>query len=125
MARCFELRTLSDLGYAPVLDRCVLCGRRDPGAVALSASAGGVVCEKCFPSASDGMAISARGLKALRALSRRQIEAASAPAIPPEVHREIARVWAAFLEGRIERPLRSAEFSRALTNRRDSRQDPE
>jgi DNA repair protein RecO (recombination protein O) len=118
VARCYELRTLSDLGYTPVLDRCVVCGGRGPGAVALSPSAGGVVCERCFGAASDGMAISAAALRALRSLGRRSIESAGQHHVAAEIHAEIARVWAPFLEWRIERPLRSAQFARALSVRR-------
>jgi DNA repair protein RecO (recombination protein O) len=117
-ARCFELHALCELGYSPVLDRCVICNRRDPGAVALSASAGGVVCERCFAAAADGMAISSRALRALRSLGRRRRETATRSAIAPEIHEEITRAWVPFLEARIERRLRSAEFARALSGQK-------
>ena len=115
-ARCFELHAMAAYGYAPVLDRCVSCGMAKAGRVALSPIAGGVVCESCFGQATDGTAITPTALRALRALSRISVEDACNVVLPPQVIAELARVWTLFLENRLERNLRSAQFARSVAS---------
>lgn len=48
LARAFEVKLISFLGYRPVLQHCVLCRRPPAGAqAAFSAAAGGVLCSVC------------------------------------------------------------------------------
>lgn len=42
-----ELKYLSYLGVAPILDRCSICGS-EKGIVTVNSDAGGYVCEKCY-----------------------------------------------------------------------------
>ena len=68
----FELVWLKELGYSPRLDECTGCGRVVPPGVTrvlFSASAGGVVCTACGPTAADRRPLSGAGLGALRALA--------------------------------------------------------
>jgi len=47
-ARVFELRFLKDLGFAPKLDSCILCGRKaEYSRFFLSVLRGGLICEAC------------------------------------------------------------------------------
>jgi len=71
----FELAWLKELGYSPRLDACAVCGGHEgladaAGRVVYGATAGGVLCAKCQPTARDRRAVSAAGFGSLRALVR-------------------------------------------------------
>ncbi|NLC51279.1 MAG: DNA repair protein RecO, partial [Firmicutes bacterium] len=46
LSRAYELKLLTLLGYAPVIDSCVLCGAKDT-VDSFSAEQGGSLCSKC------------------------------------------------------------------------------
>jgi DNA repair protein RecO (recombination protein O) len=55
----FALHSLKNLGYHPVLDRCLSCGQRLPGRVAgFSLGGGGLVCHGCGTKFRDLAAVS-------------------------------------------------------------------
>jgi DNA repair protein RecO (recombination protein O) len=67
----FELVWLRELGYSPRLDACAACGTALSAAgnrVAVSPSAGGVVCPRCLPAAHDRRFVTAAAVAALRGL---------------------------------------------------------
>lgn len=50
LVHSFELRLLAELGYEPVLDRCLHCGGPVDGPKAFfSAARGGLLCPDCYP----------------------------------------------------------------------------
>lgn len=64
----FTLRTLEISGHAPVLQRCVACGRDRPP-VGLAPALGGVLCSPCAIPGRDLRPMSAAAIAALRGLS--------------------------------------------------------
>lgn len=67
VARHFELRLLSLLGYEPRIDVCALCeGRLPEEETLLSPSVGGLVCRPCRARAGGGRAVSVAVVKLLR-----------------------------------------------------------
>jgi DNA repair protein RecO (recombination protein O) len=67
----FELAFLRELGYSPVLELCVACGRAVTGRdLAFSPAAGGVLCAACAPRQRDRRPLSAEAWQALRAWSQ-------------------------------------------------------
>jgi DNA repair protein RecO (recombination protein O) len=66
----FEFVLLRELGYHPVLDACVICGKPiEVPALGFSPAAGGMVCGACQPKQRDGMPLSDEAWRALRELS--------------------------------------------------------
>jgi DNA repair protein RecO (recombination protein O) len=66
----FELVLLRELGYRPVLDSCIVCGKAVDGqGLAFSAGLGGVVCPSCQPGQRERWPLSPPTWQALRALS--------------------------------------------------------
>ena len=43
----YELKFISFLGYKPLLDRCVVCGRKDIQDFKFNIEYGGIICDKC------------------------------------------------------------------------------
>jgi len=69
----FEMRLLSELGYAPALDVCACCGAgltraRERGLAALSVSAGGLLCGTCAPRHHDHHVLAAAVVRHLEIL---------------------------------------------------------
>lgn len=53
LARIFEIRVLSLLGYQPKLDRCLACGCSPNGEMIFQSMKGGVVCPRCIVSSGE------------------------------------------------------------------------
>ncbi len=118
MLRAFELRLLSELGLAPVLDACIGCGVADDaelerGAV-LDPVRGGVACARC---AAHSRTI---GVRPLSGAARSLLGAArAAPTLadahdrgaePPPAAREARDALVACIQTHLGGPLRSLEF---------------
>jgi DNA repair protein RecO (recombination protein O) len=88
----FELALLRELGYQPVLDRCVACGAAlDRRQLAFSAAQGGVLCAACQPRQRERRPLSLAAWQMLKALD----ECATA----------WQRVWPADVRGEIRQLL--------------------
>jgi len=108
--RAFELHLLNRLGYGPELDQCVSCGAAvGSGAHGFSIAQGGVVCSRCIPE-QGGAPLSPAGLRALRDLSALSLDDIAGRRLSAPVGAEVARLLRAFVDFRLERPLRSAAF---------------
>lgn len=113
LARAFELRLLAALGYAPQLGECVGCARALPtGPARFSPAAGGTVCDSCS-GAAGGIRLSAPALAALRRFSRGGEQALTTP-LPPRLQRELESALRAYIEYRLERPLRTPRLLHRL-----------
>jgi DNA repair protein RecO (recombination protein O) len=69
----FEMQLLEELGYTPVLDRCVGCEtalRTERARVTFSVDAGGIVCPACEMGHRDRQTVSATSLRMLRLLAQ-------------------------------------------------------
>ncbi len=111
LARFFELRLLSLLGYQPELFRCVGCGRAvgREGNV-FSPDAGGVLCPECGARTADAYPLSAPGFRVLRFLQTRDWAVARNVQLTPDTRLDLERWLHAYLRHVLERGLRSVEF---------------
>jgi len=106
-----ELRTLAHLGFAPALEGCAGCGRRDLGrAPAISVAIGGVVCPECGSRDPKARRVAPGVLGALRALGRGPGDHARRIRLSPADRRAIRAFLNAFVEWRLERALRTSRF---------------
>lgn len=106
----FELRLLSRLGYGPELSVCVICGGDvDAGRAGFSASQGGVVCARCR-AGRGAVALAPTALRAMRDLVALPPEEVITRRLSSSARRELQPIMRAFVDYRLARPLRSAEF---------------
>jgi DNA repair protein RecO (recombination protein O) len=115
--RSFELRLLTEVGLAPVLDRCVGCGAAGD---ALSAGAvvdpgrGGVVCAGCAEAGVRGrprpLSPRARALLMAARAASSLAAAASSPAPDREPAIEARDAMLAVILTHVGKPLRSLDF---------------
>ena len=118
----FELSLASALGYAPELERCVVCGGPLDGRVSFAARRGGIVCGKCLGKEPGARPLSDSAAKLLVSMSPSAGESprehgSAAPTVPdPDisaaVRDEIRETLMGFLEEHAGRELRlkSLEF---------------
>jgi DNA repair protein RecO (recombination protein O) len=110
LARCFELKLLSRLGYGPELDVCVTCGAKaGDGEAGFSVSQGGVTCGECLRAA-GAAPISPVALRALRDLRRLPPEELAERRLSAAPREEVGRLMRSFVDHLLGRPLRSTEF---------------
>jgi DNA repair protein RecO (recombination protein O) len=118
--RIFELGLLERLGFAPALEACAVCGRRDLSTgdaidVRFLPDEGGVVCRGC---ASRGRPMRPSVRLALATLARADVvqadgrdEGANAlPVLAPDVARGCREALHELIAGHLSAPLRSLDF---------------
>lgn len=123
-SRYFELHLLSLLGYELQLDACAVCrGRLEPVEMLLSATAGGLVCERCRGKAGGGRLLGVRAMKVLRYARTVDIGAFAEVRIDAGLGRELeaamGEVVSHFLENE-PRTRRFVEVVAALPDRRNA-----
>jgi DNA repair protein RecO (recombination protein O) len=110
LIRGFELKLLGRRGYGPVLERCAGCGGELEGArLGFSAAHGGALCGRCVRGR-GAVALSAAGMRALRELRRQAPQELAGRRLAGAVRHELERLMRAFVDYRLDRPLRSAAF---------------
>jgi DNA repair protein RecO (recombination protein O) len=127
-ARWFELRLMDEVGYAPDLSACAVCGEtvdvdqaeRRSEAVGLSAENGGVLCALHATSLRTGdSSLSGEALAYLRQLAKmglNEIRRVIAVPSPTERGSALARMaMRAYIRYRLERDLKSLEFLDSVT----------
>lgn len=115
VARYFEIRALSLLGYQPELNYCVICGRsvENEDRLGFSPARGGVLCSRC---SYEGLSLKAGSLVFLRKFlqgSSRQLKHLRLPGYAGE---ELEKLLGEYLEYYLEKPLKSRDFIHTLRN---------
>ncbi len=118
----FLLGALRAEGFAPVLDRCVVCGKKrfEKRSHVLSSTAGGVVCGKCRSPAGkvpEGplmgavMSVSDASRRIMVQLARTKLRDAARIKVPDNFYLEIKGCLVYYIKSVIERGLRVLEES--------------
>lgn len=123
----FELAYLEMSGLAPVLDRCLQCGREGPGGVYV-ASHGGVVCHDCAPPAGSAPFVSPGTARTLQAMRSFDLDHLNRLRVTDASRQEIGRLLADHIRYHLDVSLRSEKFVEGLDGwrrptRRGRRQD--
>jgi DNA repair protein RecO (recombination protein O) len=103
VAEAFLLRLLNVAGFAPSLEACAVCGRREVGR--FSAAQGGAVCEEHHDR--DARRASPAALAWLAGLLHGELETAGANGSPPDIRGESRALLYGFSEYHIDRRIRS------------------
>lgn len=106
----FEIRTLDYLGYRPELAHCAGCGEPLSIARYFSATAGGMVCERCRLSYPDLLSAGPEERKLLESLITTDLRELAAIKAIPSASRGAGLILRSFIEARMERTLKSRAF---------------
>jgi DNA repair protein RecO (recombination protein O) len=110
----FQLQATSLLGYRPVLDRCVACGRVMTAWQYFAAGRGGVMCPRCAGEEVGAIRLSRDAVAELTRLGKTDL-ASTAPA-PTARPGELLKILEVYLQNHFQKfaGLRSLEFLREL-----------
>jgi len=110
VVRVFELKLLTHLGYGPEVYTCVSCGAEvEGGEPGFSAQEGGILCHRCRQA--QGVAVIPAGVvRAMRDMIELPMEGLAKRRLTAAVGQEMERVMRAYVDYRLARPLKSAEF---------------
>lgn len=114
LARAFETRLVSFLGYRPVLQQCVSCSRGPAGAqVGFSAAVGGVLCSACAAGASEQVFWCRRGtVEMLKLFLRWELAKLGNLKVDARARKELKAILASHLEYHLSYRGKAAEFLR-------------
>lgn len=99
IARSWELKLLSHLGYKPFLEGCTICGRK--ASYFFSPSSGGVVCEICGKRIADALAISPTTSREMERIGRTPPHLLKEEVLQEGVREELRRLLPPYIEGRV------------------------
>lgn len=110
LARCFEVRLLSEIGLLPPMDHCVICGRVNPEKVYFSPRQGTTLCERCRQRSRDSRPLGGRTIEALRIFRQGEFRQVAQSPVSEEALDEIGKMVENFLSDRLTRPLKTRRF---------------
>jgi DNA repair protein RecO (recombination protein O) len=90
VARCFELSLLDELGFRPVLNRCMYCGR-ESGPFYFDSIQGSLVCQEC-PAGTERISVSGAAVAVMKRFLDQGFHRLSVCTVSAQVSREIQQV---------------------------------
>ncbi|RCX13843.1 DNA replication and repair protein RecO [Anaerobacterium chartisolvens] len=115
IARIFEMRLLSILGYAPYLKCCIECGNADLSReVFFSFKQCGVLCQDCGRKEQSSINISQGTLRALRHIAHCGFNELFCFDLAPPLINEMGRICKRYLRERLEREYTKLDFLKSL-----------
>lgn len=123
LLRYFEMRLLAELGYTPVLDRCVHCDSPEVGAGLFKLSEGGLLCPQCARNQGGGIALKPDHLALLRLLSSGTLQAVKRVRSHPSSLMQLEQFLEAYLEYHLERRFVTKNTMRFLKQNMTTRAD--
>ncbi|MBC7329466.1 DNA repair protein RecO [bacterium] len=115
IARSWELKLLSHLGYKPELENCIICGRKVEGNIFFSPSNGGVICSKCTISAPDCLFIRQKPLEYLKNLLKTPVHLLKGEELPSDIKEELRSIILPYIDLRAGKKGKTESFLREIS----------
>lgn len=117
VVRAFEIRLMDTLGYQPNLSDCVVCGGALQGARAFfSSRLGGGLCERCASHDTESVACKMGTINMLKQLAVWDLKRIRVLKLTGEAKREIGDIMKTYINQRLEKKIKSADFLQSLTS---------
>ena len=117
IARSWELKLLSHLGYKPELENCLICGRKVEGDVFFSPSNGGVICQKCAISAPDCLFIREESLEFIKKLLKTPVHLLREEKILNSIRDELRSIIPSYIDIRAGKKGKTDSFLREISEK--------
>lgn len=117
LLRYFEMALLKELGYKPVLERCVACGAPALNINHISLSEGGIICSECAVQAGHKISISPESLAIIRLLATANINTLNRVKTSDRTLKQIELFLERYLEYHLERKFKVKDTIRSLKTR--------
>ena len=116
IARIFELRFLSIIGYAPYVKSCMICGKEDCSCVAFSFRKCGFICDRDSCAANDPFSIelSQGAARAIQYIVHAKPSELFSFRLSQQVLDELAKVNRRYLRERLEKDYTKLDFLKGI-----------
>ncbi len=116
IARIFELRLLSIMGYAPYVKGCINCGREDLAAASFSFRKCGFLCdsEACLQSDTFALELSSGAARAIRYIVHCKADELFSFKLSAQVLDELGKVLKRYLKERLEKDYTKLDFLKTI-----------
>ena len=108
----FELRLMSLVGFAPLLDGCVVCGEADPAEPVLDIRGGVLRCRRC--GGEGGLSLTPGALAAMRHVVYGDAKRLYSFTLSPEDQKRMSLAAEAYVRAMLERDFRTLDFYKSL-----------
>ena len=115
IARSWELKLLSHLGYKPELENCLICGRKVEGNIFFSPSNGGVICPKCAISAPDCLFIRQASLEYLKNLLKTPVHLLREEELFNSIRDDLRSILPSYIDIRAGKKGKTDSFLREIS----------
>ncbi len=114
LARIFELRLLTILGYAPYVKSCMVCGKDEIEKFHFSFRQCGFICQQCLAEDRNAMFLSHGAARAIIHIVHSDMKDLFSFTLSDEVLSELSRVCRRYLRERLERDYTRLDFLKTL-----------
>lgn len=108
----FELRLMSLVGFAPLLDGCAVCGEEDPAEPVLDIRGGVLRCRRC--GGENALSLTPGVLAAMRHVVYGEAKRLYSFTLPPEDQRRMSLAAESYVRAMLERDFRTLDFYKSL-----------
>lgn len=114
VARIFELRMLSMIGFAPYAKGCVFCGETEIGNTCFSFEKCGFVCANCIQNEPVAVEISNGTVRAIQHIVYAPIKSIFNFTVSDQILEELGRIARRYLKSRLEKEYTKLSFLKGL-----------
>lgn len=117
IARSWELKLLSHLGYKPNLSNCLICGGEiEESELFFSPSGGGIICPKCLPFAEQPLPISKETSEFMRKLLSAPPHKLAEESLPQKIREELRSILPIYIDIRAGRAGKTLDFIQKIAD---------
>jgi DNA repair protein RecO (recombination protein O) len=103
LVRYFESRLLVNLGYKPVMNRCVLCGSQELSDFSFSISEGGLLCSSCVSAGESVIMLGGESVGLIKLLCDGKLQTVQRVKASPRAMQQVEFFLERYLEYHLER----------------------
>jgi DNA repair protein RecO (recombination protein O) len=115
IARSWELKLLSHLGYKPELENCLICGRKVEGNIFFSPSSGGVICSNCAISTPDCLFIRQESLEYIKKLLKTPVHLLREEELSNSIRDDLRSILPSYIDIRAGKKGKTDSFLREIS----------
>lgn len=117
IARSWELKLLTRLGYKPELENCLVCGvQPEESTLFFSISGGGIVCRKCSAFAEHSLPVSKEVVELIKKLLHTLVPNLVSEKLPDVIRKEIRSIISPYIDIRAGKTSKTSFFLRGIEN---------
>ncbi|MGB9877785.1 MAG: DNA repair protein RecO [bacterium] len=117
IARSWELKLLSHLGFKPELDNCLFCRRKMEGRIFFSPASGGLICGECISHSTDAVQIERETRDYMKKLMKTPPHLLREEEMPQRIREDLRSILPPFIDLRAEKSGKTDVFLRELGER--------